>query len=232
MKLLLFKRKLFSDHLQCILKVICKEFLCAAEEKRCKDMRDARFYFALLIMVIILMNACAKTTPHSVWINDAYSDVPLKKILVISIDKSLLNKKLIEDEFVLQLNSKGVRAIPGYTVFEYYDEILDESSIIDKVKELETDAVLISQLADTSEVEAYKGPINPYRSDIYRYYSDCCVTISLGYNIVIETKIFNAKYDTVIWSSITEAVFDVSPEVTIKKYIPLIVKDLLQKGII
>ena len=195
-------------------------------------MKKARFYFSLLFVVISLMNSCAQTTPHSVWVNDAYSDVPLEKILVISIDKSLLNKKLLEDEFVRQLDSKGVRAIPGYTVFEYYDEILDERSIIDKVKELETDSVLISRLADTSEVEAYKGPINPYRSDIYRYYSDCCVTISLGYNIVIETKIFNAKYDTLIWSSLTEAVFDVSPEVTIKKYIPLIVEDLIHKGLI
>lgn len=195
-------------------------------------MKDAQFYFALIFVVISLMASCAKTTPQSVWVNDAYSDVPLKKILVISIDKSLLNKKLLEDEFVRQLDDKGVRAIPGYTAFEYYDEILDDRLIIDKVKELETDSVLISRLADTSEVEAYKGPINPYRSDIYRYYSDCCVTISLGYNIVIETKIFNAKYDTLIWSSITEAVFDVSPEVTIKTYIPLIVEDLLKKGLI
>ena len=86
-------------------------------------MKDARFYFAFIFVVISLMASCAKTTPQSVWVNDAYSDVPLKKILVISIDKSLLNKKLLEDEFVRQLNDKGVRAILGYTVFEYYDEI-------------------------------------------------------------------------------------------------------------
>ena len=200
--------------------------------KNGKKMTDKLFSCVLIFIVVLLMTSCAQTTSQSFWINDAYSDVPLKKILVISIDKSLLNKKLLEDEFVHQLDNQGVRAIQGYTVFEYYDVILDEISIIDKVKELETDSILISRLADTSEVEAYKGPINPYRSDIYRYYSDCCVTISLGYNIVIETKIFNARYDTLIWSSNTEAVFDVSPEVTIKKYIPLIVKDLLDKGLI
>lgn len=197
-----------------------------------QDVKAARFYFVLVFVMISLMNSCAHKASQSVWINDAYSDVPLDNILVISIDKSLLNKKLLEDEFVRQLHDRGIRAVAGYTVFEYYDEILDERLIIDKVRELEMEAVLIARLADTSEVEAYKGPINPYRSDIYRYYSDCCVTISLGYNILIETRIFNAKYDTLIWSSFTEAVFDVSPEITIKAYIPIIVEDLLQKGMI
>jgi hypothetical protein len=43
---------------------------------------------------------------------------------------------------------------------------------------------------------------------------------------VIETKIFDAKYDRLIWSAVTETIFEGSVEEVIRSFVPVIITEL------
>jgi catabolite regulation protein CreA len=43
---------------------------------------------------------------------------------------------------------------------------------------------------------------------------------------VIETKIFDAKYDRLIWSAVTETIFEGSAEEAIRSFVPVIITEL------
>ena len=53
-----------------------------------------------------------------------------------------------------------------------------------------------------------------------------------GYNVEIETRIFDAHYDTLIWSALSATVLEPAPEKTIQSYIAAIVSELQNKKLL
>ena len=97
----------------------------------------------ILVLSVIFMNACATTELTSVWKNETYQGGPLRKILIIGVDRKQETKILLENEFVLQLKAKGIDAVPSHTVLPE-DTILEKEMITAKISELRIDSVLIS----------------------------------------------------------------------------------------
>ena len=118
-------------------------------------MTQKKVLFSIVIVLsVIFINACATTELTSVWKNEAYQGGPLRKILIIGVDRNQEMKKLLENEFVLQLKAKGIDAVPSHTVLPE-DSILEKELITAKISELRIDSVLITTLVDVKETEAY-----------------------------------------------------------------------------
>ena len=189
-------------------------------------MTQKKVLFSIVIVLsVIFINACATTELTSVWKNEAYQGGPLRKILIIGVDRNQEMKKLLENEFVLQLKAKGIDAVPSHTVLPE-DSILEKELITAKISELRIDSVLITTLVDVKETEAYESPTFFAPTGYYGYYMQCCYNVMSGYNVEIETRIFDAHYDTVIWSALSATVLKPAPEETIKLYIASIVSEL------
>ena len=189
-------------------------------------MKRQRILFSLIALCVALfMNACATTELTSVWKNEAYQGGPLRKILIIGVDRNQEMKRLLENEFVLQLKAKGIDAVPSHTVLPE-DTILEKEMITAKISELRIDSVLITTLVDVKETEAYESPTFFAPTGFYGYYMQCCYNVMSGYNVEIETRIFDAHYDTVIWSALSATVLDPAPGKTIQSYIAAIVSEL------
>lgn len=180
-----------------------------------------------VIIALVIITACAPTTLKSVWRDDAYHGGYLKKVLIIAVDRNLTIKALLEDGFVELLKAGGTEAVPSYRIFSE-EENIDKRVIASKVKELQVDALLIATLkdvADTGIYETYPTFIEE-GGGYYGYYLQCCQIVSLGRNVVIETKIFDAKYDRLIWSAVTETIFEGSVEEVIRSFVPVIIAEL------
>jgi hypothetical protein len=179
----------------------------------------------MLVLSAIFMNACATTELTSVWKNETYQGGPLRKILIIGVDRNQKMKRLLENEFVLQLKAKGIDAVPSHTVLPE-DTILEKEMITAKISELRIDSVLITTLVDVKETEAYESPTFFAPTGFYGYYMQCCYNVMSGYYVEIETRLFDAHYDTLIWSALSDTVLEPAPEETIKSYITAIVSEL------
>jgi hypothetical protein len=179
----------------------------------------------ILVLSVTFINACATTALTSVWKNETYQGGPLRKIFIIGVDRNQEMKRLLENEFVLQLEAKGIDAVPSYTVLPE-DTILEKEMINAKISELRIDSVLITTLVDITETEAYESSTFYAPTGFYGYYTQCCYSVMSGYNVEIETRIFDAHYDTLIWSALSATVLDPAPGKTIQSYIAAIVSEL------
>lgn len=189
--------------------------------------RKGHFISLLLLLGLSLHAACAPTTLKSVWKNDSYRGGYLKKILIIGVDRNETVKKLLEDEFAAQLEAEGAEVFQSHLVFSE-EEMLDRRIIASKVSELQVGSLLIATLkdvADTGLYETYPTFVGE-GGGYYGYYLQCCQIVSTGRNVVIETKIFDVKHDRMIWSAVTETIFEGSAEVVIKSFVPVIIAEL------
>ncbi|KPK46303.1 MAG: hypothetical protein AMK74_00660 [Nitrospira bacterium SM23_35] len=182
----------------------------------------------LFIFILLpVLTACAPTTLKQVWKDDAYRGGHLQKILIVGVDRSDAVRKLLEDEFGEQLNAGGAEAIRSYRIFTE-EEMLDKRIFASKVSELQADALLIATLKDVADTGIYETypAVTGQGSGSYGYYLQCCQIVSIGRNVVIETRIFDAKKDRLIWSAVTETIFEGSAEVVIRSFVPVIIAEL------
>jgi len=197
----------------------------------------------MVLFALILITCAPATTMHSVWKDDSYQG-PLKKVLVVGIAKRPAGKRFFEDEFVRQLKSRGVDAVPGYSVFKD-DELKDRDRVAKKVRELGFDAVLVTRMVDKKTVETYVPPTvayvppAPYRRGGWHgyYMSGYQYIAEPGYTlkdevVVVETNVYAADDERLIWSALSETFVEGSPDTLIRSFIQTIVDNLELKKLI
>jgi len=128
---------------------------------------------------MILIESCSSSVLVDVWNDPTYHEPPLKKILIVSMRKNQVQRRIWEDAFVLELTKLGVRATSSYYLFP--DVLPDTNQIIETVKRDFYDGILVIHLlqkeAETRYVEGYVSSesrlrFNPFRNTYSTYYRD------------------------------------------------------------
>ena len=188
----------------------------------------------------MLVTACASTQLTSVWKDPSYQTRPAK-IMVVGVAKNPLNRRLFEDEFVQQLKSRGTDAIASYTVLSD-EQQGDPAAIAKKVAELGADTVLITRLVSKKIVQVYV-PGSPYYPppfygtwpDYYGYGYRYMYTpgyIAEDEYAVIETNLYEAKSNKLIWAASSETGISDSDQSLIQGYIGVMVKNMIGLGLL
>lgn len=202
--------------------------------------RILRNPFAWFIPVAMLLAACATTQLTSVWKDPSYQTRP-SKIMVVGMAKNAINRRLFEDEFVRQLKSRGTDAIASYTMLS--DKLQgDEAAIAQKVKDLGADTVLITRLVSKKTVQSYVPPTPyfppPYYGswpDYYGYGYRYMYTpgyIAEDEYAIIETNLYEAKTDKLIWAASSETGISDTDQGLIQTYINVMVKNMIDLGLL
>ncbi len=190
-------------------------------------------YNILLIILAVTGHSCADNALKSEWFDHTFQGSPLKKLLVIGIFYSPEEKHFFEEEVKRQLALRNIHVVPSHTLFE--EEILPTKEELSKaVREQKTDFVLIARLVKVTEVGTYYESLTePNPENLYGYYVRCCQTpVSAGRNIMIETKVFEAPSDKLIWSVISDTVLEESFEKTAESFVSTIIKGLYNRKLI
>jgi hypothetical protein len=193
-----------------------------------------------LVSAVLLLSACASTQLTSVWKDPSYQIRPAR-ILVIGVAKSPLNRRLFEDEFVRQLKSRGTDAIASYTVLPDAQQG-DQAAIAKKVAELGADTVLIIRLVSKKVVQTYVQGTPYYPPPFYNNWPNY---YAYGYKYmyrpdyiakdecaVIETNLYDARIDQLIWAASSETGISGSEPNLIKSYIDVMVKNMIGLGLL
>ena len=196
--------------------------------------------FCILLLGAMLLTACAATQLTAVWKDASYMGHPTK-VMVIGVAKNPLNRRLFEDEFVVQLKSHGVDGVASYTVLT--DKLQDDQEAIEaKVKELGADSVLITRLVSKKIVQSYVpgrayyppsyyGTWPDYYGYGYRYlYSPGYITNDEY--AVIETNLYETVTDKLIWAASSETLMMESNQSMIKSYISIMVNSMVGHGLL
>jgi len=193
-----------------------------------------------LLLTAMLVSACATTELTAVWKDPAYQTRPTR-IMVIGVAKNPLNRRLFEDEFVQQLKARGTDAIASYTVLPDAQQD-DQPAIAKKVVELGADTVLITRMVSKKVVQVYV-PGTPYYPP--PYYDTWPNYYGYGYRYmytpgyiandeyaIIETNLYQANNEKLIWAASSETGISGSDTYLIKSYIDVMVNNMIGQGLL
>jgi len=196
--------------------------------------------FFLLIPIAMLVAACATTQIKATWKDPSYQAHP-SRIMVIGIAKNPGIRRIFEDEFVQRLNAHGTKAIASYTVLPDKREG-DDAVVAAKLAQLGADTVLITRLVSKKTVQVYVPgtvyyPPPPYRTwrGYYGYGYQAMYTpgyIAEDEYAVIETNLYEAANNKLIWSATSESGIGGSNQKLIKSYIDTMVKTMAEQGLL
>lgn len=199
-----------------------------------------RYAIGLGVLVAVLTTACSTVTVKAAWKNPSYLAHP-QKIMVIGLSKNPVLRRIFEDEFVRQITVRGADAIASYTVLPDMDKS-DQAAIAEKVKERGADTVLITRLVSTKTVQVYMPgtvfvapPNYGHWSNYYNYGYQTIYTP--GYMAeeeyaVVETNMYDAASDDLIWSAWSEAGITGSDQSLVKAYINTMVKTMVEQNLL
>jgi hypothetical protein len=194
----------------------------------------------LAILSAMLLTACAVPQLNSVWKDPAYQTRPAR-IMVIGVARKPLDRRIFEDEFVLQLKARGTEAIASYTILPGMQQN-DREAIAAKVKELGADTVLITRLVSRSirPISMQGAPYVPPpfhlswpdyygNSYVYMYTTDY---VALDEYAVLEANLYEARSDKLIWAASSETGISDADLSAIRGYISIMVKNMIGLGLL
>ncbi len=199
-----------------------------------------RSSISVTLLCTLFITACAMTNITSRWKDPSYHGQP-RKIMVIGVAKRPALKRIFEDEFVRQLKLRGTDAVASYTLMPDTKQG-DHTVIAAQMKEHGADAVLISRLVSKKTETTYiPGHFNErpayYGSwrDYYAYGSQ--VTYTPGYTVedeyaLMETNLYNAANDKLIWSAASESMMLGSDHHQITTYIGVMIKNMVDQKLL
>jgi hypothetical protein len=162
-----------------------------------------RYVLSMFVVALLLPSCSASTKLTSLWRDETYRDHP-RKIMVIGMLKTPANRRILEDEMVRQLKTRGTDAVAGYTVLPEQVQATRET-IIAKMNELGADAVLISRLMDKKSVTTYvPGTPPPTGYGFHSYYSYNPGYVVQDEYAVVQTNLYDLKTDKLIWTAASE----------------------------
>jgi hypothetical protein len=202
--------------------------------------RTLRISIGFGMLIAMFITACAATNVTSVWKDPSYQQQP-GKIMVVGVAKKPINKRIIEDEFVLQLKARGTNAVASYTVMTGENQV-DDAAIAANVKEQGVDAVLISRLASKKTVYTYVPGSATYPPSYYGNWRDYYgygsqVVYNPGYTAeeeyaLMETNLYDTANDKLIWSASSETEIRGSNQNLIKSYIGAMVNAMADQKLL
>lgn len=206
----------------------------------------------LLTVAALGLGGCSTTTINGVWKDPHYSGGPLRQVLVVSVAKNDLMRRLYEDAFVAQLQKFGIRATPGYEVLPAGFKG-DPQQLKQKLQGHHFEDILVTRLTDkrtieiqypgTTYIEHYPDRRLFYRDyPYYRHWEDyydhsyAVIQSMPPYTtrtqlVVLQTNLYNAR-DEIIFSVRTETLVDYGAAKTIDDIVSAVIKAMRDKQLL
>jgi hypothetical protein len=187
--------------------------------------RAIAFSFVAGTIVSLLVTSCAPTTRLTGgWRDESYQGT-LKKILIIGAVENPSVRRMLEDEFVGQLKSHGIDAVPGYSVLPEGKPV-DKDTLVAKVNELGADAVLIHKFMEKKTALSMAGG-GPSHSSYYSSYS-AGYPVQFEYAVLV-TNLYDVKTERLIWSATSETNITDGGEQTVRSFTATILDKLTRQ---
>lgn len=185
--------------------------------------------------------ACASTEITSVWRDTSYQGPP-KKVLVLGILKNVTSRRVLEDEFVLQLKERGVKAEAGYAVMPG-NSLPDKAVVAATVSRKRFDSLLLVRLVgEKTERNYVSGNVTYSTGPYYRgwsgYYGAGYTSVhSSGYSVedkfaLAEASLYDAATEKIIWTAASETWLRDQGSKLIRDYVSVIMRSLRKQNVV
>jgi len=169
------------------------------------------------------------------WKAPNLTDKQFKKIMVMGIAKQPQDRKFYEDEFIRQLKDKGVEAISSYTLIKH-ENMRDKESIVQTIKSMEFDGVIITQVQSSKERQKYQR----HNYNMYDYYNYSYAIVPYYHRgdtiyqqqFGFESNLYDAKTEELVFSLSSKTYAQDNIHKRLGSYINAVINKLVQNNLI
>jgi hypothetical protein len=180
-------------------------------------------------LALAALTSCGTSTKlSSSWVDPAAPGHSYNKLIVVGVAQNAGVRRTFEDEFVKELQSRGVNAAQSYQVLG--EGKIDKAAAAAKLREVGADGVIVTRLVDQQTVNTYYPPTysaapSAYYGGWYGYYNMGYMS-SPGYYsedqvLRVETNLYDLSNDKLMWSGLTDTTIP-SGDAPEKETLPLV----------
>ncbi|MBT8435307.1 MAG: hypothetical protein KJN95_11610 [Gammaproteobacteria bacterium] len=190
----------------------------------------------LFVLALLVLSACATKRPAMEWRDEGFSTV-FDNILIIAAIERSTRRRVYEDEFVEALETLNVEATPSYELMTS-SLTVSRQTVEAAIRGQDIDAVLVTRLLGVKEEEVYQPPTSyDHHRGYHRYYLHALENDNRAYYrrfkvLTLETNIYDAATNQLIWSMQSESIEPSVPRNLIEEQIALTIRTLQARGLI
>jgi len=193
-------------------------------------------WFGYLFSFAFLIISCSGTELTHKQVNEVYKGKPVSDILVIAITGNEDSRRSFERIFVAHLKSAGVEAISSEEAIPMPADLkMKKETILNAVNKFENDAVIITHLIDKEKKEVYTRGGQGNRGFYSFYHSSYAYdpgSSSTSKTVRLETNLYDAKTEKLIWSVQSKTWTKDSKNHIINDVIKVVINDLQNNKLI
>jgi len=195
------------------------------------------------VVAAFMIGACATNSALvNMWKDPEGPRQPLANVMVISIRRNEMMRRVWEDRFVEKLSERGARAVPSYRV--YPDRAPDTTQIAEAVRTSGFDGVIVIHGLGTTTTSHYVqgyttlepvNRLNPWTGYYHTYYDE---VYSPGYTetdqvLRYQIDVYSAHdAGSLVWSGVTETIDPSSETAVYREVSHLIIPELAHAGVV
>ena len=192
------------------------------------------------LLLVSLLAGCSAANPIvSEWRNPAYPSGAFQRIAVAGLGEDTSVRRNFEDEFVTQLRTAGVEAVPSYRLLSENGNV-DEARLKQAAKKANIDAVLVARLIQVEQKTQYGPGYFPYTSfgifgshvgaswhglggapSVYRYNE-----------YVSEATLYDLQRNDVVWTATIKTTEPENMGTAIRSYVQAVMTALQEKNLL
>ena len=190
---------------------------------------------ALYFYMFFFMTSCASTKVTGEWKDPNLTTKQYKKIMVMGVAKQPQDRKSYEDEFVRQLQAKGVEAVSSHTLIQH-ENMWEKETIVQTIESMDFDGVIITQVQRSKERAKYKS----HNYNMYDYYNRSYAiapyyrrgTTTYQQQFGFESNLYDAKTQKLVFSLASDTYAQDNIHKRLGSYIETVVNKLVQNNLI
>lgn len=194
---------------------------------------------AALFIALSAIAGCASTQIVNQWSDPNYTPRSFRKIVVLGISRQTTLRRSFEDEFVAQLRSNGIRAVPSYQVMPEEGQA-SEQRLLKAVKQTGADAAIMTRLVRVERrKQVTPGYYNPYPyAGLYGWYNWGWAGVYepprvYHYDVYTsETSLYDLSRHHVVWSGTVQTTDPGDIPTEIKNYVATVIDALKEKHLL
>ncbi|WP_374164620.1 hypothetical protein [Arcticibacter sp. MXS-1] len=199
-----------------------------------------------VLLVASLISACGSSTQIvGSWKKEGVSDsITYKKVFVAALTNNLSAKQKVESELAAVFSARGAAVTKSMDAFPPDLESKsskDKDVLLKKIKDYDTDLIVTNAVIDKQTQERYVGsPYAPwgwagnfwgyYRGYYGRFYDPGYYTLERVY--YLETNVFDARTDKLIWSAQSRTDSPSSLNRFIEDYVRVVAAKMAADGVL
>jgi hypothetical protein len=192
-------------------------------------------------LAFAVLAGCSSTTLESSWKAPEVGSIHFNKILVMAASPNVTLRRATEDAMRAQISTATV--ITGYELLPNPDDVKNEAKLRAAVKASGVDGIItLRSVSDEKEVN-----VNTTYNSFYGYYGHggyrygwgygagmpyASTTVSTDRIVGIETNIYSAQDEKLIWTALTKSTNLSKPEDFVKEVAEVVRKKLREQKLI